>query len=1656
MVKISTQKAHAPYTQPPITPQSAQKPSVIVPPPSAEMRHQTYISYEDDRKPAETPSRKRKRDFYLGNALHTKDQRGEADDLVRHFHHLTEEVFEADDESQLDWAEGSLSGQKQYFSNVSVEEGTVRTLSPGMLNDLDTSLSKIVSLRRIDEVSADQLHRLQEMSTGSLAAAQDQDVDIDDIGGSVQQLECWEHGLQSARLILRIMTTGCDDKRLFPEEHLQTAIYLTRKAAQLLIAVVEARNSGPQQLLFQAATTHKKQLMQLHSLVQKVLILLTKFVAREEIAETLLSPLEYCGIALLLAENASSEKESVLGIQKFESLRRSTMYLITTIYSKYQNQQRFLQDEILTSISKLPTGRQAKRQLKLRDGKAIQIFSALMMEFVQATATSTAASSRRQKIAFDGEQSDNKDEDPLSKRKNGASSPSESEDEGEDEGEENDSENTPTQRMSKLATSICHSAARSAQLTAHYLVAKAQTASKTGDQPHRQLLDIFVEDLLEVLGLPDWPAAEIVLLALFKQFSDIVEDHKSLAPAKNMALELLGVMGSMISELVAKTQRGVKALENGGAELDSCLAQLTTDYLEGSIDLSDLVTWNGPYHAVVDYLMPSGPDDLHNSSAQGYYLAQWAKAVASANSSNSKDPHLVSNILKMLQKDDYFPFEEQDSLSDTQAQVAYALTVLNMNLCRQYDYILQTLLRSINTEQPTIRSRALKSVTQMIDKDATLLDRSRDIKMSIGQCITDKSPMVRDNALTLITRCISLRPKLEPEFIAQVLGLINDDAVGVRKRAIKLLKDMYLRNNNKDIRARIGDKILQGTQDLDAAVAELAHQILEEIWMVPLWSLPTFKDATPQNKVALRQQFELLVVTITRSEDAGNAFEAFLRRILGPDYKYAVSDMQVCRSLVAIAFENFLDSEQSKQTIQETLRMLTIFATAEATVFTTDQLQILQPYVSNLNTRDDLNLFKYIVMIFRCILPALPSIQHELLRSIHASLLSSIQKLSSDQLGEVAICLSKITETLHNPEKVLNMIKSCLENLQRFRNLDFSSPAQRENMVRLRKYLWITGAFGKHFDFEPYQTFLKNALTWWKVEDDASVAGLIVRSIKPFTAASHPLSLRAEALQGIGNICQTWPRQFTQKHISSTFADILQKGEPELKCAVLSSFRDFLKKIESQAAVKPGANATANGVPKEKIKLGPSATASDDDGASTLIAQFFLKDTIKVALASLDQSALIATQVIASINRQGLAHPRSSGAALVALGSSSNEEITKVALDAHRILHQQHESALEQDYMRAVQEAFRYQRDVVTDTLGYTARPMGPKLKGLWEVISTSGAKYQKKFLSNFCSRIDFDIAKMDLSGTPPMTLQFSRFLTENLAFFEYPRLDELLHTISCMEKIVSSTGAGLAHSISTEVFRIVVQNDSTNVPNGETPQQQPGLESSAAGMEAANADRLPDIDPARLFVLTTASIVLSNLYEARTFLRRLYGQQQRHAAAASASGSTKTKISATKDSSKAPSRVHGVIPDRFLSALVTNVSSLNSHDAMISQCQRFVDLMAVDEEHRVPGTGADGSEDGEFERLGTPIVGQDDDEMSVPMSGSSAGGAKGFKRKSSLSLSGTPAGKRKRGRPVGSMKRKSSSTTAGKVSRRKSGETEDDEEDEDAWGEEDAEGDWW
>ncbi len=635
-------------------------PVVLITPLSSENRHTDYV----DRRPASgskhEASRKRKRESgneVVEKATQTKDQRAISSEAFHRVQEIMQDIFEAEDQLQADGLGANSSISTDYFISVYHENRERHTLAPAVHVKLESALHKAISTGCFKDIPVDDLCRLHGLCEAALVSVESSELHIEpgwkdyDFEKWVQRTQVADTGLRAARTIVRIMAGDRDEKDLYSEELLQSVLRAVEKVlSACVIPVVEARSTDSSSELFQSASSHKKVLSQLLYDASKVMALLSELLNRVDMAEAIVTTIEFLATRILFVENAHNEKESVLGLQKFETLRRTAMDMIAQIFSGYPEQRTFIFDEILTSLQKLPITRQHARQFKLTDGTSVQLVSALIMRLVQTSGTQSSAAVKRGRPGtsqiVNGEgQSGSGDEELKSVK-----APS---DDGTSDQESDDSTDSRSkkavQRLAKEANLLNDSAATNAQYIVKFFIQRAMTASKTGDQPHRHLLDIFSEDLITVLGLPGWPAAELLLRAFFVFTVDIADKPKSAAPAKTMALELLGLMGSAISGLVATTRHAARSLENHDSVFSGYLRQLLDDYMEGTLENNELLGWEGPYRAVMEHLQSTSSDDLHLKSAQGYYLTQWAKAVSNGNLAvTPANEKLMNRLRKML------------------------------------------------------------------------------------------------------------------------------------------------------------------------------------------------------------------------------------------------------------------------------------------------------------------------------------------------------------------------------------------------------------------------------------------------------------------------------------------------------------------------------------------------------------------------------------------------------------------------------------------------------------------------------------------------------------------------------------------------------------------------------------------------------------------------------------------------------------------------------------------------------------------------------------------------------------------------------------------------------------------------------------------------
>lgn len=1482
-------------------------------------------------------------------------------------------------------AEDYLSSEHSGASNLVIMTNEQEpTMTAAAHEKVQSQIHRAIELGCFRQAPVDDLLRIQSLSEGSLKHADTLDFKVDETWGETevgfwaQQLDAIEMGLKAARTSLRIMCGGREEKQLYSEDMIQHSLNLFRNVmGDIVIPIAELRSTGPTGNLFRLLSTYRKAITTLFAACKRVFSLMSDLIASIDLSETVVNTLEYIASRLIFVENAHSEKESVVGTTTFDKLRLVAMNVLSQIFLMNPSQREGIFNEILTSLEKLPIGKQSARQFKLSGNKSIQPVSALIMRLIQASAGKV--DDRKEKSR--GQMMQNIAEDDGSSGfiastdgingKVGTSYTIRTEDHAAAQ------HSTAIQELQALAKTLADGAYRNATYVVNFIVRRALKSTKSGDTPYRNLLDLFIEDFTTCLDLPDWPAAELLLrLTMYMMFQQ-VDGDKNAAPARNMALELLGVMAAAISRLRYHVRKTATNFDGSDSELGRWLADLTLNVLEGNMSMEKTVSWLGPYRVVLEYLQDHLRDDPYRQGAISYLITDWGSQVSLGYDSNtcedaeerdSEFGRIAFRLRNMVEDPKWLSREYSfKRVEPNHAKLSHSIILLRSSFCGSFKNILNILMGSMTTDQATVRSRSLKSINLVLDTDPAILDGDSVFIQLILQCSNDTSPQVRDSALGLIGKCMNMRRELEEKMTPTVIQRFIDSGIGVRKRAMKLAKDIYLGNESKAIRSTIANGLLLRTQDPDEGVRELARQMIEEVWISPF-----YKDEDSISfKQSLTDHVALMVQTVKQGSTA-LVMDKVFQTILSPDSKLTEANSRVCARLVANLVDLIGSPESDDPSIpssRDAFQVLMIFAKADPKLFTFEQIRQLEPHIASVSTSEDLTVSRAVVVIYRRVLPQVSSVHSKFLSDVRKVLMPATSKVTRALLDDVVACLWIVSELLQTSEPLARLVLSCLKAIQL---MSGKSQLDRTKIRQFDRYSLIVGMIGKHCNLDSHEDRFKSEpnLPKWK----GSVSKLMVDALVPFANPSQPADVRRPALDAIGLVCQSNPRNYVSANVYTTFQQAFDERIPVLESMVLRSFREFLL-VEEQRS-EQAASSAANSKESAKKDLKVMGSTSFDDVASAT-TQRFLNDITRIALATQDDHAFLAMEVLASINRQGLVHPKETGVTLITLETCPVPKISELAYHEHRALHEKYESVLEREYVKAIQSAFQYQRDVIKDPRGATEDPFTSKLHLLIEVLKISKSKNRIRLLEKLVGQVDFDPTKSTADqATISSHVAFSRFIIENLAFFEFVTIGELQATITAMEKLVTGTGSGIAQTIESEIFQ--VRMDQLSASQQPTDSEEPPA-----------VHILPTVDTQRLFQLAAGSAILLALWEVRTYLRRLYGLSSSRREGNKGKGSA-------KDLTKAPVKAQGITGDKLWDDIARIMSTLDTPEHMMEQCRAFVELLNVDSEVKVPDEGED------FDAEGEPASpdAEDDGNTTEP-------DQRGRKRKAG----GVPGGRKKRAR---------------------------------------------
>lgn len=146
-----------------------------------------------------------------------------------------------------------------------------------------------------------------------------------------------------------------------------------------------------------------------------------------------------------------------------------------------------------------------------------------------------------------------------------------------------------------------------------------------------------------------------------------------------------------------------------------------------------------------------------------------------------------------------------------------------------------------------IRTKAMKCLTMIVEADPGVL-ALKEMQMGVCHSFLDHSTSVREAAVDLVGKFVLNQPSLIDKYYEMLSERILDTGVSVRKRVIKILKDICIEYPDYPKIPEICVKMIRRVNDEDG-IRKLVMEVFQNMWFTPVRERETGEDSPLQQKV---------------------------------------------------------------------------------------------------------------------------------------------------------------------------------------------------------------------------------------------------------------------------------------------------------------------------------------------------------------------------------------------------------------------------------------------------------------------------------------------------------------------------------------------------------------------------------------------------------------------------------------------------------------------------------------------------------------------------------------------------------------------------------------------------------------------------------------
>lgn len=1286
------------------------------------------------------------------------------------------------------------------------------------LHDLCTEAAKLKTLGAMESIPTDKLVRLLNILEKNIrdGARVSPLVDPDD---DVEEGRLWmqlamervQRAVDASLIALHIMTSSNMPKTVYLEDvidrivlfmkfQLQNTIYPSFDPVYKIDTKnkTDNFNSSGRKKRGHMKEVREKSILQVYNKMHELVGLLAELLNIQVLTDTSVLHASSLGVAPFFVESVSD-------------LQLSALKLVTVIFTKYEKHRRLLLDDILASIARLPSSKRSLRTYRLNSEDHIQMLTALVLQLIQCVVVLSDSKS--------------KEED----------------------------ERRPSHVDSDVF--IINRYETATRIAGNFLTVFLNKCGSKGEEiDYRPLFENFVQDLLATVNKPEWPAAELLLSLLGNLLVGHFSNKSSDMSLRVASIDYLGVVAARLRKDAVNSQCKLSTIDQIIRDIkleqqkDSDYDQIKDKEIVGLSEDEERTVFL--QKVLLDYLAVNGTKDSALGYARHFYLAQWYRDCALEKSRVGQSKNSPSKKIhkKRVKKKNRHHSSDQDTESELDEQdpdendnneqknsEAYRIieekkkyiisrirpcstgtkpdilqTYIDYNsaeLISQYlaskrpfsqsfDKYLKQILHVLTESSIAIRTKAMKCLTMIVEADPSVLARV-DMQLGVKHSFLDYSTSVREAAVDLVGKFVLSRPELIDKYYDMLSARILDTGVSVRKRVIKILKDICMECPDFPKIPEICVKMIRRVND-EEGIRKLVMEVFQNMWFTPVRERPTLDSESLLRKVMN------ITDVVAASKDMGfEWFEQLLVSLFKPkEDKDDSTKMQAdpprtlltaCKQIVDCLIENVLrleetnlgDSEKlgkkgSSQRLVACLTTLYLFAKIRPRLLVNHAIT-LQPYLSlKCQTQGDYQIISSVAHTLELVVPLMEHPSETFLAQLEED---SVKLILQHDRSVVASCLSCLGSIVNNVTRNFKLIRDCfkkyyghLTDYKSFYEKDPTNPMLLKYRPFFRRALFTVGLLLRHFNFTDPEV----------IEGLAdNIKDQVFETLNYFVHLDND-DIRHFTLSAIGSLCIRHYEFMMLPELKELYHHLLTSEHAlvNMRIQVLNNIEIYLQE-EEKRMIKQDLEWAKMSKQENLKEMGDVSS-----GMASTVIQLYIKEILESFLHININVRHAALKVIQLILAQGLVHPVQIVPYLICMSTDCEKAVSHSADKWLQDIEKKYPGFIHMKSQFGIKLSYRLQKILQNDI---TVRGMRTKegefpgaLNGFLYTILRSTKQQRRAFVLSFLKRFD-ETAKTSLSQM--------LFLADNLAYFTYQVQDEPLFIIHHIDIIISMSGTNVLQS---------------------------------------------------------------------------------------------------------------------------------------------------------------------------------------------------------------------------------------------------------------------